>query len=259
VTAVRRSYTLALVFLALAACSTLAACSSATGSRAVTEVRDQQYRPGLGADLYLPGGSHGNGPAVVLVHGGGFVGGSRGDVASYAQALADRGIVVMAIDYRLSQGNWFPAQRLDDPGLLQAAAMARDDTSAAIEWLRGKASQFHVDPRHIAVAGYSAGAITAIEVAIHDQRVVGAVSIAGSTVEPQAMDPADPPLLLIHGAQDDVIPIRFAQDTCRHAQEVGEACALRTVDATKHEVFFTHMSEIVDAIDSFVKDAAPRG
>src|SRR6476661_3465742 len=58
----------------------------------------------LKGDLYLPA-SPGRHPAMLFIHGGGFRGGSK---AGYGNAwgpyLAARGIVVFAIDYRLSTG-----------------------------------------------------------------------------------------------------------------------------------------------------------
>src|SRR5436190_16698936 len=64
-------------------------------------------------DLYRPVRGIGPLPAVVLVHGGGFVDGSRQDLAAVAEAFARRGYVAVTIDYQLSVGNWFPATTLD--------------------------------------------------------------------------------------------------------------------------------------------------
>src|SRR6476661_6280377 len=82
-----------------------------------------EYRSGLHLDLYRP--VRGIAPlrAVVLVHGGGFNSGDRADLAGLAEALAYRGYLTVSIDYRLSEGAWFPAQELTDPGLAAAAAL----------------------------------------------------------------------------------------------------------------------------------------
>jgi acetyl esterase/lipase len=100
----------------------------------------------LKGDLYLPAtpGSH---PAMLFIHGGGFRGGSK---AGYGNAwgpyLAARGIVVFAIDYRLSTG----AQTMWPQALL--------DCKAALQYLRGDAAEWSLDPERIGVGGDSAGA-----------------------------------------------------------------------------------------------------
>ena len=57
--------------------------------------------------------------------------------------LASAGYVVIAINYRLSPDNKFPAQI--------------HDCKQAVRWTRYKADKLRVDPDRIAVFGYSAG------------------------------------------------------------------------------------------------------
>jgi len=82
------------------------ACSSALAQAAVQTRRDVEYAVhdgvSLKGDLYLPAppGLH---PAILLIHGGGFRAGSKaGYGTTWGPYLAARGIVVFAIDYRLS-------------------------------------------------------------------------------------------------------------------------------------------------------------
>lgn len=96
----------------------------------------------LKADLALPARGRGPFPAVLCIHGGGFVGGSRKDLA-ITYELAQRGYVAVAIDYRLAPRHAFPAQL--------------HDAQAAVRWLRNNAGRFNVDPDRIGALGYSAG------------------------------------------------------------------------------------------------------
>jgi acetyl esterase/lipase len=71
-----------------------------------------------------------------------------------AARLAERGYVVMNIDYRLAPSHPFPAQI--------------HDAKSAVYWLRAQASQFQVDPARIGAYGYSAGAHLALLLGVTD-------------------------------------------------------------------------------------------
>lgn len=103
------------------------------------------------ADMYLPreSGLH---PAIIFVHGGGWVGGSRGGSSELIAPFAQQGYVGMAIDYDLSPAVHFPTALLE--------------CKEAVRWLRAHASEYHVDPKRIAIAGGSAGGELAALVAL---------------------------------------------------------------------------------------------
>ena len=83
--------------------------------------------------------------ALLWIHGGGFVLGHPAyyhDVCS--RLVAELGIVVVSVDYRLAPENPFPA------GL--------EDCYTALAWLHSSAAELGVDPARVAVGGDSAGA-----------------------------------------------------------------------------------------------------
>jgi acetyl esterase/lipase len=98
----------------------------------------------LQGDLYLPAGAK-NAPAIVAVHGGAWVGGSRTAFQYWGPHLAARGIALLAISYRLAKPNQktFPA--------------AVHDVLAGVQFVRGKAGEFGIDPERIGLMGASAG------------------------------------------------------------------------------------------------------
>lgn len=101
----------------------------------------------LQGDLYLPEGRS-NPPAVVMIHGGGWVGGERADMDRFAEEVAEAGYAVFNISYRLAPEHRFPAAAID----------ARD----AVRWLRANADELGIDGNRIAAWGYSAGAHLAL-------------------------------------------------------------------------------------------------
>ncbi|MEM7474713.1 MAG: SMP-30/gluconolactonase/LRE family protein [Planctomycetota bacterium] len=82
-------------------------------------------------------------PAVVVVHGGGWLKGDKTKFRPLSIKLAELGYVVMSIEYRLGFEEQFPA--------------AIHDCNAAVRYLRSNAIAFNVDPDRIAAVGGSAG------------------------------------------------------------------------------------------------------
>ena len=98
----------------------------------------------LAGDLYLPRGA-GPYPALVGVHGGGWVQGARGQFQHWGRYLAGRGIALFAISYRFAT-----AKQKTFPHAVQ-------DVLAAIQYVRGNAGELRLAPDRIGVFGHSAG------------------------------------------------------------------------------------------------------
>lgn len=99
----------------------------------------------LKADIYFPKNSKQKVfPAVLLIHGGGWVSGSKDNQRVMAQHLAENGFVAIAASYRLSREAKYPAAVLD--------------LKAAIRWMKENSEKYKIDPDKIAVLGASAGA-----------------------------------------------------------------------------------------------------
>ncbi len=105
----------------------------------------------LKADVWRPpgGGSAGEAdaakgrPAVIVVHGGGWRSGERGDFPIWNAWLASKGYVVFDIDYRLSP----PPSWRDAPA----------DVRCAVGWVKENAARYSVDPERVVLMGRSAG------------------------------------------------------------------------------------------------------
>jgi acetyl esterase/lipase len=97
----------------------------------------------LELDIAYPSRGVGPFPALVILHGQGWVMGDRKIMTPYVLMAAKAGYVGIAISYRFAPKHPFPAQV--------------QDTKCAVRWLRANADKYRIDPDHIAAFGFSAG------------------------------------------------------------------------------------------------------
>lgn len=137
-------------------------------------------------DLYLPQGAK-SAPALVAVHGGGWVAGVRSAFQYWGPYLAARGIAVFAISYRLAVKT-------------KAFPHAVEDVLAGVQFVRGKASAFGIDAARIGLLGASAGAHLAALAALGGKRFAG-----GYPRDPFAsVDSGVKALICVYGIYDAV-------------------------------------------------------
>ncbi len=83
-------------------------------------------------------------PAVIMIHGGGWRSGDKSLMFPLAAFLAKKGIISIAVEYRLSPEAKYPA--------------AIDDIKNAAGWVWANAEKYNIDRDKIAIMGSSAGA-----------------------------------------------------------------------------------------------------
>lgn len=86
-------------------------------------------------------------PAVIVIHGGGLVQGTRWDHGEAALGLAEAGYATFSIEYRLFVAG--------DPATLWPAQL--DDIQRAVRWVRANAATYGVDPERVGAFGFSSG------------------------------------------------------------------------------------------------------
>ena len=92
-------------------------------------------------------------PAVLHIHGGGYIGSSMAHMFSVMKQLsAELDCLVVSVDYRLAPETKFPG--------------SLEDNYAALAWLHANAAALNIDVRRIAVMGESAGGGHAAALAI---------------------------------------------------------------------------------------------
>ncbi|MBB2750780.1 UNVERIFIED_ORG: acetyl esterase [Rhizobium aethiopicum] len=119
-------------------------------------------------------------PALLYLHGGGFVIGAPETHEDICRTLANKiGAIVISPDYRLAPEHPFPA--------------AIEDCAATLIWLRDQADALGIDPARIIVGGDSAGGNLAAVIALLARDgevpdVIGQVLIYPVTDQLQASD-----------------------------------------------------------------------
>ncbi len=179
--------------------------------------------------------------AIVWIHGGAFVSGSRtaAPLVELATRFAKKGYLTVSIDYRLAT----PEQFELDPWPAMRDAMF--DAKAAVRWLRANADRYRIDSERIAVGGGSAGAYTALHSAYVEEegdsgnagfssQVGAVVDLWGGLEDVSAMERGEAPLIIIHGTLDPVVPFVLALQLAARAQAVGVPYELHPLAGTGH-------------------------
>ena len=168
-------------------------------------------------------------PCLLFVFGGGFVAGTRDNPGSlsYLEYYAQRGYVVVSIDYRLGMKKAMQAGPINGETFPQAwlmtLAMATGDLYDATAYIVDHAAEWGVDKDMIVASGSSAGAITVLmgeygicnDHPLAQQKLpqgfnyAGVISYAGAIFDTQeemrwAKNPA--PMMLFHGDADRNVP-----------------------------------------------------
>ena len=136
-------------------------------------------------DINLPPDASGPLPVIVWVHGGAWIAGSKGGVANYLKVLAGHGYATVGVEYSTGYGTSYPTPVRQ--------------VNAALGHVSVNAGELGIDPARIILAGDSAGAQLAAQVAniITDPTYAGEVGI-----QPQ-IDPAQlRGVVLVSGAYD---------------------------------------------------------
>lgn len=211
-----------------------------------------------------------NRPAIIWLHGGGFAVGidSMYNLANTtAREYAQRGYVGFSVEYRTdttligsdsasgrppSLCQW--VQDNENPGdptweerreqCKRNIIAAQRDVQGALRWIRQHAADFGIDPAKIAVGGFSAGAVTALNMA-HRSEDVGDVryfrsdglSVSASKIQAALpasgclysedggpltdVDPGDAPSSGIASERDGAVPYECVATTVTTARSEG--------------------------------------
>lgn len=98
-------------------------------------------------------------PLMFFIHGGGWMNGDKNNPDFLTQCL-DNGISVVSIRYRLIPDA--QAEKIDPP-----VKACLDDAARALQFVRSKAAEWHLDKTRVALCGGSAGGFSSLWLAYH--------------------------------------------------------------------------------------------
>jgi len=100
-------------------------------------------------------------PVLVWIHGGALVGGSSREPMYDGRRMAQRGVVLVSINYRLGVLGWLahPALGAENPDGLSGNYGLLDQI-AALQWVKANIAAFGGDPENVTIAGESAGGLS---------------------------------------------------------------------------------------------------
>ena len=133
-------------------------------------------------DLFLPPENDPKKPAIVVIHGGGWMEGDKTQLRGYGILLSRMGFVCLCASYRLSQEAKWPSHI--------------EDVKCAIRYLKANAKEFGIDPDRIGVTGNSAGGHLALMCASNDSNLEGQGGNQGFDSKIKAICAVYPPTLV---------------------------------------------------------------
>jgi acetyl esterase/lipase len=245
----------------------------------------------LKLDLARPKEGAGPFPALVFIHSGSWIVGTRQEFDYVAQQAAEKGYVAVTVDYRLTYD--LENEKTTSPFPCQIY-----DVKCAVRWLRANAQKYNIDSNHIGAFGFSAGAHLALLLALtkpsdrlegdvgnagFSSAVQAAVSCGGPTslitfppnhdlirflggtiqevpeqyarASPVAYVRKDsPPVLLLQGDKDDEVPLDQAMLLDSRMKQAGASHVFIIKKGAGHQSFHTDKA-VWDFLDKNLKNS----
>lgn len=135
---------------------------------------------------------------------------------------------------------WFPIPWIDGSDPVESeAAMAR--AAADLDaYLDGMLEEEGLAPGQVVILGFSQGTMMALEVALRRPTpFAGLVCFSGRLLRPETLEDeiaARPPVLLIHGDADDVVPPSSMPDAAQALQAAGIDVYAHVMKGTGHGI-----------------------
>ena len=100
-------------------------------------------------------------PVMVWIYGGGFVGGTTSEQRQDGSYLAQQGVIVVSMNYRLGVFGFFVHPELaKESGRNSAGNYGLMDQTAALQWVHDNIAAFGGDPGNVTIFGESAGSFS---------------------------------------------------------------------------------------------------
>lgn len=231
-------------------------------------------------DVFQPAGGGAKRPGVIVIHGGGWVNGTKeSQWDTFVRRYLEKGFVVANVEYRLAKAAPAPA--------------AVEDALKAAEWFVKNAKKYGADPKKIVVTGGSAGGHLSLMVGMANKsaklgnpvKVAAVVNFYGITdvadqlggenmrqyavtwvpdgpgrlelaarVSPMNYVRKDlPPILTLHGDSDQTVPYEHGVRLTRSLVDVGAKSEMISVPQGRHGFPKEKLDQLYPQIFEFLK------
>ncbi len=179
---------------------------------------------------------------VILLHGYGSDGNDLIALAPYWQDLFPNALFMAPnapspCDINPAGYQWFPLDLDREVSRLEGGEIARPPINAFLEqvWL-----ETGLGPKDTILGGFSQGAMMALDVGLRlSDPLKGIVAFSGGLIDPDAMKSeicSHPPVCLVHGGQDDVVPVRMSVAGGETLKEAGCAVTVHISPGVGHAI-----------------------
>lgn len=127
-------------------------------------------------------------PVLVYFYGGGFVAGDGSEPRYDGAAMAQKGIIVVTVNYRLGMFGFFAHPELSAEAPYKASGnYGLLDQNEALKWVQKNIAAFGGDPKRVTIAGESAGSISVsaqMASPLSKNLIAGAIGESGAGINP---------------------------------------------------------------------------
>ncbi|MEO5682917.1 MAG: carboxylesterase/lipase family protein [Chitinophagaceae bacterium] len=135
-------------------------------------------------NVWAPAGNKKNLPVLVYFYGGGFVAGDGSEARYDGESMAAMGMVAVTVNYRLGVFGFMAHPELTKESPNHASGnYGLLDQTAALQWVQKNIAAFGGDPRHVTIAGESAGSVSVsaqMASPLSKDLIAGAIGESGS-------------------------------------------------------------------------------
>jgi para-nitrobenzyl esterase len=115
----------------------------------------------LSLNVWVPTKAQAKLPVMVWIYGGGFVAGGTSEPRQHGEVLAQQGVIVVSMNYRLGMFGFFVHPELATESEHHAAGnYGLLDQLAALRWVHENIAAFGGDPGNVTIFGESAGSFS---------------------------------------------------------------------------------------------------
>ncbi len=182
------------------------ACTHTPSGPAIHEASTSYLSGGkkIKVETFLPAAA-GQHPAVIVLYGSGGSLNGKGDMNTFARQLAQRGMAAYMIHYFNRTGTLLAG----DKSIAAENVVWQATVTDGIDFVM---QQPQVRPGQIGMFGYSLGAFLTVGAATTDPRVGVAAELSGGIFDRlRGHTKRYPPLLILHGRNDERVPMHYEQ------------------------------------------------